>query len=688
MTPLLAGTTCSTGGHFNYAPVKLEFLGWGRRMSVAVSSPMAPLNFMDKLQAAEQRDASRGVGRGLRSNSAPSYRQSVANQPSTEGTLLPHGFNSRGQAVNGQTRQHIQQQKRVNAAAQRRGKASDPSKSLAPLGYAVLGPIAAGAFSTILRCKAKAGSGQHIRAGLIVAIKSYDNIKCATDVDEADARNREFSVLRRLKDAAHPHIANMLAELGDKDMAHCHAVLEYCEGGTLKRYLETPGLLHPGARDDEAREGMMPPLVAVATRQLAQALHHIHRLGICHRDIKPANILLSSVANVTPSTLHLRICDFGFACICFDELQTQYFGTPQYAAPEIASAADAHRGYLGRPVDAWALGCVIFEMLYLTPAFKAEERFELEGLIRNCNFGRSESVESRKRVPPKARALIKALLAPVDRRLSAEQVLSSEWITTFGVAKSQAELQALQAIPSWWCDVAGKGCKRPKDGAYPPHHVCWKNGDYMVCEVCYESGKGVREKRKLQRVPNPLATSNATPPPAGAFGLGDDLGDHGQRRSQSTHARSAGLPMTSAPLVEAPSSLATASAVQVGSRQADDDAAKRKMAAAKPEVAAAPEAAAQTHLQAETDAPEMEEQTAAEVLMAERQAAMEHELERLKAKHACSSRLEACLRELDDERRRTTQLRVKITQLRADMALQVGSSSDAVPGCGGELQSS
>jgi hypothetical protein len=27
------------------------------------------------------------------------------------------------------------------------------------------------------------------------------------------------------------------------------------------------------------------------------------------------------------------------------------FCTPQYAAPEIASPADAHRGYLGRPVD-------------------------------------------------------------------------------------------------------------------------------------------------------------------------------------------------------------------------------------------------------------------------------------------------------------------------------------------------
>ena len=97
--------------------------------------------------------------------------------------------------------------------------------------------------------------------------------------------------------------------------------------------------------------------------------------------------MLSSAVDVTPDTLHLRLCDFGFACICGDEPQTREFGTPYYLAPEIVSAADAHRGYLGRPVDMWALGCVVYEMLHLMPAFKAEERFELEGLIRRANFG-------------------------------------------------------------------------------------------------------------------------------------------------------------------------------------------------------------------------------------------------------------------------------------------------------------
>ena len=101
---------------------------------------------------------------------------------------------------------------------------------------------------------------------------------------------------------------------------------------------------------------MPPPIVAVGTRQLASALGHMHALGMCHRDVKPANILLASDAGwaedrVSVSTIHLRLCDFGFACFeRKEEPLYREFCTPQYAAPEIASPTDAHRGYRGHAV--------------------------------------------------------------------------------------------------------------------------------------------------------------------------------------------------------------------------------------------------------------------------------------------------------------------------------------------------
>ena len=392
-----------------------------------------------------------------------------------------------------QARESLQQQLRAKVAAQgKASRSSDPARSLPTLGYEVLGPIAAGAFSTILRCRSAA-------TGELVAVKSFDTSKCAKDAAVGEARDRELAVLRLLREgsdciACHPHIANLLCELGEpsSNSAHTHAVLEYCSGGSLKRYLQT------------LQTKMALPLVASATRQLAMALEHLHGLDVCHRDVKPANILLLQPAPTAASSvssgndgglvvdetassplapLHLKLCDFGFATPCAaapssssapaDSATTgsasatlssvlssalapaaatakddadagapiaqasssgvastqmrlrDFCGTPSYLAPEIASPADAHRGYHGKPVDMWALGCVIYEMLHSgRPAFHCEERFELEGLIRRCHHGPID-----KRVPPEARSMLGGLLvASPAARLTASQVLERAWL--------------------------------------------------------------------------------------------------------------------------------------------------------------------------------------------------------------------------------------------------------------------
>ena len=225
-------------------------------------------------------------------------------------------------------KQQLQHKLKANAAAARGGKkistsAADPSRSLISLGYTVLGPIAAGAFSTILRCRSTA-------SGELVAAKSFDNLKCAKDKDVRDARDRELGVLRALhqRGELHPHIANMLAEIGDASSPHVHAVLQFAEGGSLKRYLDALAIYRKGARDDAAREGMPHSVVRVGVRQLASALCHMHALGMCHRDVKPANVLLAGDAGwdaekgrVSADEIHLRLCDFGFATVCHDEPQ-------------------------------------------------------------------------------------------------------------------------------------------------------------------------------------------------------------------------------------------------------------------------------------------------------------------------------------------------------------------------------
>ena len=117
--------------------------------------------------------------------------------------------------------------------------------------------------------------------------------------------------------------------------------------------------------------------------QLLFALHCMHASGIVHRDVKPSNILVDANSNV-------KLCDFGLAAFVphFASVygapsalsarheyrprrrMTAYVVTRYYRAPELLYRDPRY----GAPVDVWAAGCVMGELLQLVAAPPHEAR--------------------------------------------------------------------------------------------------------------------------------------------------------------------------------------------------------------------------------------------------------------------------------------------------------------------------
>lgn len=97
-----------------------------------------------------------------------------------------------------------------------------------------------------------------------------------------------------------------------------------------------------------------------AIRQILDALHHVHSVGVVHSDVKPQNIL---VFEGESAFNQYKLADFGSADFISDkyEVYGRARGTPLYAAPELWYATE-NVAY-GCNVDVWALGVLAFQLL-------------------------------------------------------------------------------------------------------------------------------------------------------------------------------------------------------------------------------------------------------------------------------------------------------------------------------------
>jgi len=149
--------------------------------------------------------------------------------------------------------------------------------------------------------------------------------------------------------------------------------MEFVDGGSLLQLLEA----HP--------RGLPVERVRCISRSLVDAICGMHRCGYFHRDLKPENILIAGHDQV-------KLCDLGDAAkVNCQAPRTEYIATRWYRAPEILCK---HSDY-GAPVDVWAFGCIVFEMLSGAALFAAaSEAGQLEA-IQHCLGPMPEAVVER-----------------------------------------------------------------------------------------------------------------------------------------------------------------------------------------------------------------------------------------------------------------------------------------------------
>jgi serine/threonine protein kinase len=123
--------------------------------------------------------------------------------------------------------------------------------------------------------------------------------------------------------------------------------MNFANGGTLLQQIQSQ------ARKDPYSERR----IAFYALQLSEALAFAHERNVFHHDVKSANVLIDA-----REAGKLLLADFGTS-VAAGEAAVGF--TLNYASPELLSAHrhEEYEGLQAEKIDAFGLGCIIFELL-------------------------------------------------------------------------------------------------------------------------------------------------------------------------------------------------------------------------------------------------------------------------------------------------------------------------------------
>ncbi|KAJ5514655.1 hypothetical protein N7463_004207 [Penicillium fimorum] len=143
-------------------------------------------------------------------------------------------------------------------------------------------------------------------------------------------------------------------------------------------------------------------------KQVASAVNHLHTKAlVVHRDIKDENVVLDGEGRI-------KLIDFGSAAYIKNGPFDVFVGTIDYAAPEVLQG----RSYRGKEQDIWALGILLYTIVYKeNPFYNVDEILDHPLRIPFLPFS-EDCID-----------LIRTMLdRDVDNRLTITEVLEHPWM--------------------------------------------------------------------------------------------------------------------------------------------------------------------------------------------------------------------------------------------------------------------
>ena len=266
--------------------------------------------------------------------------------------------------------------------------------------YDVLKKIGEGGSAKVYKVKSK-------NTGEIKAMKQVEKSKLP-DVKYFETEIKILSLLD------HPNIVRLFEVF--EDDKNFYLIMELCQGGNLLSRMKNNRYKEKAA--------------AVLMEQVVSAIAYCHEKGICHRDLKPQNVLFCDESPNSP----VKVVDFGISKI-FDpsltNLQNELKGDPRlkkmdsqigtlyFISPEII------KGSYTEKCDIWSLGVILYYLLCGYPPFVGANDVQLiQSIVESkVTFPSSEW----KNISDNAKDLIKHMLCPEKKRISAKEIMNHKW---------------------------------------------------------------------------------------------------------------------------------------------------------------------------------------------------------------------------------------------------------------------